>query len=60
MRHPSFQRHLISLVIGAQLADSELAGTLGCCVLREVYTWQFPETGGGLVSVTYPFTLAYR
>lgn len=47
-------------VIGAQLADSELAGTLGCCVLREVYTWQFPETGGGLVSVTYPFTLAYR
>jgi hypothetical protein len=44
-------------VIGAQLADSELAGTLGCCVLREVSTWHFPETGGGLVSVTYPFTL---
>lgn len=44
-------------VMSAELHESEISGTLGCCVLTEIMTWRFQPTGGGLVSVTYPFTL---
>lgn len=46
-------------VTSAGLDDSELGGALGCCIVAEVMTWEFPPpTGGGNVSVTHPFTLS--
>lgn len=46
-------------VVSAELHESEIGDTLGCCVLTEIMTWRFQPTGGGLVSVTYPFTLSH-
>ena len=44
----------------ATLDGSELGGAVACCVLGAVISWEFPAPEGGLVSVTYPFTLEQR
>ncbi|MBP7683804.1 MAG: hypothetical protein KBB95_17995 [Deltaproteobacteria bacterium] len=39
-------------------ALNSLHPPLDDCLLERVRTWRFPPPSGGLVSVTYPFTMA--
>lgn len=46
-------------VLGAAVQDDATgAPALGACVVEAVRRWQFPAPVGGVVSVSYPFTVA--